>query len=575
MTVLAAFGGVLLTTNGGQMVSADVQLLGRALPATFSNPQAMLVTSLNPTNFAGLATNLDVLSAFDVAVTGLLPGNSLALHSTNAPTNALLVVARVLQSPGVTGLEPVARLMSDGQGRISSLETNAAVELPGINESGQYVVVQVSQPQTLVNGIALNSQGQPAGGLVAQLGPWTTLSRAPNGQFLLIAPTGTNQVLVSDLATGATGRSSLPIAPGQSEATPTLGTSLAGLQVVSINPTNQSTGVAQVTAITINFSRALNPATLTSNSLQLLEGGSLPVSTTLSLNLANTTATLLPNTPLDAATNFTVVLATNITDTTGLLLRGQTQFTFATVPLATRDPTAELIIYQPGATNVPTNIVAMMPGFVPGSNQNVVVVHGTPGVADPGVPVIIVDEASGISTTVLSQSDGSFASYVTGAEQDLISATFVSLNGSRIYTPVNRQLFDDGTVGLYASGGALQAQLTNGPVIVTVPPNAVTTRTKFKLTAMNPTDLQTQLGGVVPTNGTVAGGALNLQLEGPVPVLPLSVSFPVDLLQLGYPTNEYATNAAVVLAVLQTNSDVPTFRVMDQMQFTPYRPRLN
>ena len=82
----------------------------------------------------------------------------------------------------------MARLASDSQGHLVSLETNATDNLPGINQSGQDVVALVSQPQTLVKGIALNSQGQPAAGLVATLGPWTTLSRSPDGQFMLIAP---------------------------------------------------------------------------------------------------------------------------------------------------------------------------------------------------------------------------------------------------------------------------------------------------------------------------------------------------------------------------------------------------
>ena len=60
------FSGVLLTTNGGQMVSGDVQLLAGA--GALSGPQAMLVTSLAPTNFASLATNLAVLDAFDLTV---------------------------------------------------------------------------------------------------------------------------------------------------------------------------------------------------------------------------------------------------------------------------------------------------------------------------------------------------------------------------------------------------------------------------------------------------------------------------------------------------------------------------
>jgi hypothetical protein len=98
-----------------------------------------------------------------------------------------------------------------------------------------------------------------------------------------------------------------------------------------------------------------------------------------------------------------------------------------------------------------------MPGYVPGTNQNEVVVHGTPGVSDPGVPVVIVNEASGQTSTVIAKEDGSFTSWVDGQAADFISATFISLNGARIYVPVNRQIFDDGSVGLYSQGGSLQS----------------------------------------------------------------------------------------------------------------------
>jgi len=560
------FGGVLLTTNGGQMVSGDVQLLAGA--SDVASPQALLVTSLNPTNFANLATNLVFLRAFDLIVTGLLPGSSLASQLGNGPTNAVLVMARVLSGQSATGLEPVARLASDGQGRITSLETNATDNLPGISGSGLYVLVQVTQPQALVKGVALNSQGQPAGGLIAGLGPWTTLSRAPDGQFLLVAPAGDNQLSVSNLATGDTGQSDLPITAGQTEVTPTLGTALAGLQVVSTSPTNNAANVPQVTSITVDFSRALNPAMLTTNTVQLLEGGQ-PVPVSLSLDAANTTATILPDTQLDSATNFTLVLATNITDTTGRPLQGQTQFTFATVPLSTRGPAAQLIIYQPGATNLDTNVVANLPGFVPGTNASLIVVQGTPGTADPGVPVIVANEGSGQTTTVLSKSDGSFTTFVSGQEQDIISATFVSLNGARLYVPVTRQLFDDGSVGLYPQGGVLQAAGDGGPVQLTVPPNALPSRAKFKLNSVTAPELQAQLGGIMPSNGVVAGSALNLSIQGAAPALPLQVSFPVDLTALGYPTNEVPTNAAAALTVVTTNQNVTAFQEVAQAFFQP------
>src|SRR5690606_20975062 len=119
--------------------------------------------------------------------------------------NALFVIARVLHDRRVFGIEPVERLASDGQGRLFTLETNATDRLPGITGAGQYLVVQVNEPQGLIQGITRNSASEPAGGLVVRLAPWTTLSRVPDGFFQLIAPAGEHEVSLSDPGTADVG----------------------------------------------------------------------------------------------------------------------------------------------------------------------------------------------------------------------------------------------------------------------------------------------------------------------------------------------------------------------------------
>ncbi len=401
-----------------------------------------------------------------------------------------------------------------------------------------------------------------------RLKPWTTFSREPDGAFALLAPEGDHQVNVTDLATSDTGQTDFSIAANQSVVNLSLGASLSGPRVVTISPNDQATGVARVTSINLDFSRPLNPMTLLNGGVQLLNASNQPVTASLTLNLANQSATLLPSATLDPATQFHVVLSTNITDTTGRPLEGQTRFTFTTVAQSTRDSAAQLIVYEPGATNVDPNIIADIPAYTPGADPSVVVVHGTPGAADPEVPVIVVNEGSGETTTVLSKPDGSFSTEVAGQAQDFISATFVNLNGTRVYVPVNRQLFDDGSVGLYPQGGVLTAQGENGPVQITVPPNAISDRTKFKLEPMNTNQLVTALAGVTPDNAMVAGGALHLHVEGQPPKLPLQASFPVDLATLGYPTNEPASNAVIALTVVRDTQDVTTFEILDQMLFS-------
>ena len=559
------FSGGVLDTNGGLIASDGVRLF--AAPGALVSQQAVELRGLSATNFTSVAGTNSVVAAFEVAMQGLPTGRELFLQVTGVPPNMTFVLARVLAEQGLYGLEPRARLHSDGSGTLSSDEPATGDRLPGLNGAGQYVLVQVQPRQGLVEGIAKNSIGVATGDLPVSITgqPWLTFS-APDGSFKLLAPAGGANVALSNPATGDSGSQPITVATNLAPVVASVALSVSGLQVASVSPADTSTNVPQVSSVVITFNRPINPGTVLSNAVQLIGASNQPVATTFSLNLANTAATLLPNAPLDPATLFTLLLSTNITDSIGRPLQGQTQFTFTTVALSARDPAAQLIIYQPGATNVDTNVVADLPGFVPGTNASLVVVHGTSGTADPGVPVIVANEGTGETTTVLSKPDGSFSTFVSGTEQDYISATFVSLNGTSLRVPVNRQIFDDGSVGLYPQGGVLQAARPAGPVQLTVPPHAIQTRTKFKLMPVSVPQLQAQLG-VLPTNATVAGSALNLQITGPAPTLPMPVSFSVDLISLGFPTNEVPTNAAAALAVVQTTQGVKTFQVVDQLLF--------
>ena len=101
-------------------------------------------------------------------------------------------------------------------------------------------------------------------------------------------------------------------------------------------------------------------------------------------------------------------------------------------------------------------------GLTPGDTSRVVAA-GTAGTADPGVAVVLVNEATNEVETVLSKVDGSFASHIRADAADLVSATFVNANGTRVHLPAARQLFDDGRVGLFRAGGILEAELDGRP----------------------------------------------------------------------------------------------------------------
>src|SRR5207244_2538467 len=241
----------------------------------------------------------------------------------------------------------------------------------------------------------------------------------------------------------------------------------------------------RVTPIEIAFSEPVNPATLLGNAIQLLGTNSQPVAASLTLNLRNTVATLLPVDPLASGTRYTVAISTNITDLTGLRLEGQNQFIFETQKQTARGDLARLTIFELGATNIPANILSELVAFDPLTNKDSVVAFGSPGTAEAGVPVILVNDNTGETSTVLSKTDGSFFSFIRANEEDFISAVFVNANGTRTTVPATRQLFDDSRVGLYQGGGILEAQSDAGPIQLLVEPGAIRNRCVFKVECLS------------------------------------------------------------------------------------------
>lgn len=565
------FDGQVLDAVGGQIVRDGVRLIAGA--GSLTAPSALRMRRLDATAFTNLVgAGHTLVATFDLTVDGSTVGTQLSAQLGGAPANARFVLARVLSETGYYGLQPVERLQSDAQGTLGSTEPATGPRLPGLRGSGQFMLVQVVEPQGLIDGIARNGAGVVRAGMPVTLAglPWLALTDA-QGRYQLVAPAGSRELSVRDPSTGDVGRVAITVSDPGTGLNQDLGTAPRGPRVARITPAANATRVPRVGSVVIEFDEAVNPATVV-NAIQILKPDDSAVVAAMTLNLANRIAMLSPATELEANTAYRVRLASTITDPGGLPLEGQGEFTFTTVPLSTRDPAAQLIIYQPGATNVPVAILDEIPAYEAGRDPSAIVVHGTPGVADPEVAVILVNESTGETATVLSKPDGSFSSVISGSEADFVSATFVNLNDTRVYVPVSRQQFDNGFVGLYRQGGILEAESDGGPVQVYIQPEAVPTRTKFRMKTITAAQLKAELGGVEPELAKVAGSAMHIEVEGPPPEKPLQASFPVDLAELGYPRNQSPDDAVLALTVVRDTDGVKSFEVLDQMVFKPNSP---
>ena len=131
--------------------------------------------------------------------------------------------------------------------------------------------------------------------------------------------------------------------------------------VVSVSPLGASTGVAINSPVIVTFSEPLNPASVSSSTIQLRDPNNNLVAATVSYNAGNNTATLTPTNPLANGTLYmlTVVGGTGgVTDLAGNDLAANVFTSFTTVaaapPVDTTPPTVVSVSPVSGSTGVAT-----------------------------------------------------------------------------------------------------------------------------------------------------------------------------------------------------------------------------
>jgi RHS repeat-associated protein len=544
-----SFGGSVFDTNGGQVAAGGVRILAPA--GVFTNRLAIDLRLLDKTNFVGLAGS-NLVYAFELSLGELPSGRRLIPQFGPLTPDSYFVLARVLSRSGLSGLEPIERFVSDATGKTTSIEPTNSTGLPGLTSGGQFVLLRVPAPQGLVQGIAGNIQILAVAGIPVRITgqPWLTFSR-DGGAYRLIAPTGNVEVVITDLVTGDSTVGSVAIANWQSGATLNITAIAAGPRVVSVSPANGSTNVARVTPVTITFSEPVNIGSAVGG-IVLLGVSNQPVNATLSFNLKGNVATLLATDPLGGDTVHQLWLSTNVSDLAGYKLEGTNVFVFKTQTEALdRGPGAQLVSHEP------TNGVVFM--------------RGSQGMAESRGTVILVNETSGRTTTVIANTDGSFEGTIPATIEDRLVAVFVNGNGTRNTIPVTRQIYADGRVGLFSAGGVIEAQTPDGPAQLIVEPNAIPNKTILKVDYIAPTNFPTNVVAQ-PPNGGKLYGALHVVASGDEMKQSMDVVLPVKLEDLGLPAGEDPTNGVFALVIARQITDIDgesktVYEIVDRMHY--------
>ncbi len=543
----ASFTGAVFEVSGGEARVNGISIL--AGQGDMDGTRAVELRSLAPMEFVGLAGAAVPVAAFEVGVEGVAQGRRLVprVPYMTLESGAYYVLARVVTAPGLSGLEPVERLVLRADGNLVPDPAAGTPRLPGITRAGQYVVVRFQSPLALVDGLARDRNGVTAGGLAARVVglTWLTFSGG-DGRFLLLAPGGRSNLTLEDRATGDEGLGSVTVTNAATPVTVDIRVAPGGPRVIAVNPADGATAVSAVTPVSVTFSRAIDPATLRAADLILVASNGQQVAAGLTLNLRRTVATLLPDSPLEGRMPYTIRLSATVAGATGQPLVGPREFGFRTASELIDRTGAQVVIHEP--------------------TNGLVRVVGSAGTADPESPVILVNENSGSTATVLSKPDGSFDNFIEGGVDDFISAVVVNENGTRNSIPASRQLFRDGSVGLYNGGGILEAQSDGGPVRVYIEPGAIESKSKFKLEPFPIHQLLAILSNAPPVGARGLTG-FRCTVTGDVVTARPHVDLPMDPAMLDLPPGGHVSNAVCVLTRTRQFGGVPIYEIVDDLEY--------
>ncbi len=561
-------GAAALSAEGGLLESGGIRIT--VPPAALGSFAAGSLRALDPAGFAGLTgQGTRILGAFEFNLSGLAPGSRLGLEMTTAAVPETdFLLTRLVSFPGGSGLAPVQRLRSNAAGLITDAEPANPPRLPGLNGPGQYLIVQLPAAQGLTGGTVRTGAGETAAGIGVRVTgqPWLSLT-GPEGRYLLTSPAGTGTVLANHPTNGDGAAATFSMSAGLEPQTLDLTLGALAPRILATTPADGATKVSAVTPVSISFSEPLNPATVPQGAVTVTNPHGVVVEGTLTLSLAGTMATFLPLQPLEQAARYTVEVAATVQDRGGLPLEGTRSCVFTVLPFTERPAGAQLVIYEPDAAAVPASVLDQLVGYDPAAGLSLVVAKGTAGVADPEAPVILVNETTGQTATVLSKPDGSFASFIEAAEEDFVSAVFVNANGSRVTVPATRQVFDDGRVGLYRQGGILEAESDAGVIEVAIEPEAIPGRSVFEIKAFSTAQLRQATGGVLPDNGTVALPGITIAVEGDRPDGDAEISIPVDPATLGLDPSLDPERAPFAITMPMAVGDTVIYVTMDNMRY--------
>ncbi|HEY7502196.1 MAG TPA: Ig-like domain-containing protein [Vicinamibacterales bacterium] len=426
---------------GGTIADAEGDALEIPAGALGANAPIAVRRLSSAESVGGTITGFDVLAAIQVDAIGVTFAQSAILSIGAAGISAqdqILITSAFTDATGQRRL----RLVAIGElvaGRVVTRATFGTVPLQGIRGGGDFVFLRAQQPIGIIRGSVTRTDGAPvAAALVTTDSSSIADFTSETGAYIVPGRVGVDVALRAlHSSSGDTASASVRLDAAGETLIANLTLAVVGPTVVAIAPPAGATNVPLDASIAIDFSEALDPASVTESSVALLLAGS-PIAGQRTVSADRRRVVVTPSAPLTGTSTYSLSLTSALRDLAGNPLTG-----FAGASFTTLDPSRPP---QPQAGLV----VAELP-----DEDGFVLVTGTAGVAASNSPVTLTNVRTQETMTVLALPDGSFRLRVAAAIGDELVLTLRGPDGRDLAISLTQFQGADGSTSIGAAGGTI------------------------------------------------------------------------------------------------------------------------
>ncbi|MFZ1169447.1 MAG: Ig-like domain-containing protein, partial [Candidatus Sulfotelmatobacter sp.] len=238
------------------------------------------------------------------------------------------------------------------------------------------IVLEFSDPLNAISvaqGLQIEANGQPVAGGIALSNSNQQITFTPSGGL-----TGNTTYAIATTTQLADIGGVALANPGTFSFTTGSATDTTTPSVTSVSPSNTQTGVPVNGVVQLQFSKPVDPWTVTSTTFEVTFATGVPISGTVSISPTGQTATFTPSAQLDSFTTYYVQATAGTADVEGHPLSSFGSNFTTGVATNTSGPTVQLVSPENGATNVPANVridlTMSAPLSAPSVGSNAVVV---------------------------------------------------------------------------------------------------------------------------------------------------------------------------------------------------------